>query len=81
MERRVVRLITAGTFLDVEGALEDKRNNFLVSIAKGSHKIGLAVLDAGTGELKLTEIPLDQIQLLLDELARLQPAEGLWLLI
>ena len=77
VERRVVRLITAGTFLDVEGALEDKRNNFLVSIAKGSHKIGLAVLDAGTGELKLTEIPLDQIQLLLDELARLQPAEGL----
>lgn len=76
VERRVVRIITAGTFLDND-VLEEKCNNFLIALAKDQNSFGLAVLDAGTGELKVTEIPAQEQSQLLDELARLQPAEGL----
>lgn len=76
VERRVVRTITAGTFLDSD-TLEEKCNNFLVALAADKHAFGFAVLDAGTGELRVTEIPTEETQLLLDELVRLRPAEGL----
>jgi DNA mismatch repair protein MutS len=76
VERKVVRVITAGTFLD-EHVLEEKCNNFLVAIARDEKSWGLAVLDAGTGELKVTEMPRDGEEQLLGEIARLQPAEGL----
>jgi len=76
VERKVVRVITAGTFLD-EHVLEEKRNNFLVAVARDEKSWGLAVLDAGTGELKVTEMARDGEEQLLEEIARLQPAEGL----
>jgi DNA mismatch repair protein MutS len=76
VDRKVVRLITAGTFLDSD-RLADKQNNYLVSIAEVGQTIGLAYLDAGTGELRVTEIPSAEIAQLLDEITRLQPAEGL----
>jgi DNA mismatch repair protein MutS len=76
VERRVVRIITAGTFLDNE-ALEEKRNNFLVALAKDDNCFGLAVLDAGTGELMVTEICANDSRQVIDELSRLQPVEGL----
>lgn len=47
VERRVVRIITAGTFLDND-VLEEKCNNFLIALAKDQNSFGLAVLDAGT---------------------------------
>lgn len=76
VERRVVRIITAGTFLDND-SLEEKRNNFLIGLAKNRNHFGLAIVDAGTGELKVTEIGTLEKNLLWDELVRLHPAEGL----
>lgn len=76
VKRRVIRIITAGTFLDNE-ILEEKRNNFLIALTKDDHHFGLAVLDAGTGELKVTEIPVYDPSQIIDELVRLQPSEGL----
>lgn len=76
VKREVIRVITAGTFLDTE-AMEEKCNNFLVALMKDEHNWGLAVLDAGTGELRVTEGAVDEEEQLLEELARLQPAEGL----
>jgi DNA mismatch repair protein MutS len=76
VKRRVVRVVTPGTILrdDVVG---EKSNNYLVAIARNEESWGLAVADSGTGELRVTELPLAAEDHLLDELARLQPAEGL----
>ncbi|BCV25034.1 DNA mismatch repair protein MutS [Gelria sp. Kuro-4] len=76
VERQVVRVVTPGTLLDSD-VLEEKRNNYLVALARDEERWGLAVLDAGTGELKVTELALAEEEQLLEELVRLQPAEGL----
>lgn len=76
VERQVIRVVTPGTFLD-DNVLDKKQNNYLVAITCDAAVWGLAVVDAGTGELKVTEVRAEEEEQFMEELARLQPAEGL----
>jgi DNA mismatch repair protein MutS len=77
VERAVIRVVTPGTVLD-EHALNSKENNFLVAIEPGKKEIALAVVDLSTGEFRVTAFSGEERwQSLLEELARLKPAEGI----
>lgn len=74
VERKVVRVITPGTVTD-EALLEERRDNFLLSIAAGKSGYGLAWVDLTSGRFLLSEAMTPEA--LASELARLQPAETL----
>src|SRR5262245_56396162 len=73
VQREVTHIVSPGTVADLH-MLDAKRNNFLAAVqpgAKGGH--GFAFLDLTTGDFRLTELADDQA--LIDEIARVQPAE------
>ncbi|QIG89995.1 DNA mismatch repair protein MutS [Chryseobacterium sp. POL2] len=60
VKRGVTELVTPGvTFNDQ--VLNSKRNNFLMSLHREKEKFGLALIDVSTGELLITEGPLEKI--------------------
>jgi DNA mismatch repair protein MutS len=71
VQREVVRLVTPGTVVE-PGLLDSKKNNYLVSLALGEEKAGLACVDITTSEFAATELPLSRLS---TELERIQPAE------
>ena len=71
VEREVVRVVTPGTVIEPT-QLDEKANNYLVSLCKMGQAIGLAAVDVSTGEFNITQI---EPQELLDELVRLAPIE------
>ncbi len=73
VKRGVTRIITAGTIIESD-FLEKTSNNYICSIYKDEKNdlFGFAYTDISTGEFKTTQAPLD---LLMAELARLNPAE------
>ncbi|MCI8380203.1 MAG: DNA mismatch repair protein MutS [Lachnospiraceae bacterium] len=72
VKREVTRVVTPGTNLNIQ-ALEESRNNFLMSIAYFPGKIGLSVADISTGDYYLTE--LEDSAKLFDEINKYGPAE------
>lgn len=72
MPRDVVRVFTAGTVIE-PGMLEARRNNYLVAVIADGERAGLAYADITTGEFATTE--LESRRALVEELARLSPAE------
>ncbi len=75
VKRQVVRTVTPGTVMEPE-LLEDGRNNYLAAIASNGARAGAAFVDMTTGEF-LTLSTATQNGALLDEIARLAPAEAL----
>ncbi len=75
VEREVVRIITPGTVIE-DGMLEDKRNNYLLSLFIEEDRIGYAYTDVSTGEL-VCALGLNNPQQILAELARIEPREML----
>ena len=76
VEREVTRIVSAGTVTD-GGLLDASRNHYLAAaFADRKHgAVGFAYLDLTTGQFRATELP--GLPALLDELARLSPAEFL----
>ena len=72
VRREVVRVITPGTVMDGE-SLDPGDNNFLLAVASGAKRYGLAVADVTTGEFRCTQ--LDSYESLIDEIGRSCPAE------
>ncbi|WP_300278890.1 DNA mismatch repair protein MutS [Peptacetobacter sp.] len=71
VKRDVIRVITPGTVL--EGSLlENKKNNYLMSIYKSKKMIGLSYVDISTGELNSTYLNEDKI---IEEIAKVNPSE------
>jgi len=78
VKRDVVRVITPGTLIDTS-LLEDKRNNYLVSVYISNLGCGLSYVDISTGELLCTEITEDEItQRLIDEVSKIEPTEMIY---
>ncbi|MCK5831685.1 MAG: DNA mismatch repair protein MutS [Methylococcales bacterium] len=75
VERKVVRTVTPGTVTD-EALLEDRQDNFLVSISLGTDSYGIACLDLSSGRFVLQEVKSEEQ--LLSEIERLNPAELLF---
>lgn len=75
VKREVVRIVTPGTVTD-SSMLDEKKNNYLISIyAKGS-MFSLAAADITTGEFYTTRITWgNTITKLLDEISKYSPAE------
>lgn len=73
--RKVTRVVTPGTIIE-PGLLHGDSNNYLVAVAHGEERVGLASVDITTGEFTATELTGSDIPTLLrGELLRLRPAE------
>lgn len=72
VERAVTRVITPGTVTD-EALLRERHENLLVAILDSAEAPGLATLDLASGRFTVMQPP--DRRALLEELARLQPAE------
>jgi DNA mismatch repair protein MutS len=71
VRREISQILSPGTLDDF--GLDDRKPNFLAALSKRGDAHGLAYCDLSTGEFRLTE--LDSLPALLDELARVSPAE------
>ena len=76
VKRDVIRVVTPGTVIE-SNMLEEKKNNYIMSIVKKGIYYGIAVCDISTGDFYATKIKLDEsnFEKLLDEYARFTPAE------
>ena len=75
VKRGVIRIVTPGTIVE-SNMLEEKKNNYIMSIYKAGIYFGIAVCDISTGEFYAAEIKdNNNFPLLLDELARYSPSE------
>lgn len=71
VKRDVIRVITPGTVL--EGSLLDnKKNNYLLSIYKAGKDVGLSYVDISTGETNSTYLPSGKV---IEEIAKIGPTE------
>ena len=75
VKRGVIRIVTPGTVVD-SNMLEERKNNYIMSIYKSGIYYGIGICDITTGEFYSAEIKNNQnFPLLLDEMARFQPSE------
>lgn len=75
VERGVIRVVTPGTIVE-SNMLEERKNNFIMSIYKSGIYYGISVCDISTGEFYAAQIKDNQnFPLLLDEIARYMPSE------
>ncbi len=74
VRREVVRIVTPG-LITLDGGLDSRENNFLVSVAEGpsGKRAAAASLDISTGEFRVTTA--EGWDTLLGELFRIQPRE------
>ena len=75
VKRDVIRVVTPGTVIE-SNMLDEKKNNYIMSIYKKGIYFGLAVCDVTTGEFLSTKIEdNNNFALLLDEISKYNPAE------
>jgi DNA mismatch repair protein MutS len=74
VERKLAQVVSAGTIDDIQ-LLDSARPNYLAAVARAGRRFGLAFADLSTGEFRVAEFA--DSAALLDELARLEPAETL----
>ena len=76
VKRDVVRVVTPGTVIE-NNMLEEKKNNYIMSIVKKGIHYGISICDVSTGDFYATEInlPENNFEKLLDEYARFTPSE------
>ena len=75
VKRGVIRVVTPGTVVD-SNMLEERKNNYIMSIFKSGIYFGISICDISTGEFYSAEIKDAQnFELLLDEIARYTPSE------
>ena len=74
VDRAVVRIVTAGTITEEE-ALEARAPNYLACVHAGETRGALAWVDLSTGRFQTVEV---ELRGMLDEIARIAPAELLW---
>ena len=75
VKRDVIRVVTPGTVMETN-LLEEKKNNYIMSIYKNGIYYGLAVCDLTTADFKTTQIKeQNNFATLMDEISRYSPAE------
>ncbi len=73
VQRGITRIITPGTVIE-SNMLDEKANNFLLSVCFAPDRAGLAFADVSTGEFYVHEV-MNPVDTLADELARIVPME------
>ena len=71
VKRDVIRVVTPGTVLD-GSLLENKKNNYLMSLYKNNDNIGLTYVDISTGEVNATFLKEEKV---IEEIAKVHPTE------
>ena len=75
VKRGVIRVVTPGTVME-SNLLDEKKNNYIMSIYKVGTFYGLSVCDVSTGDFRTTQITEgNNFPKLLDEISRYNPAE------
>ncbi len=75
VKRGVIRVVTPGTLVD-SNMLEERKNNYIMSIYKTGIYYGISICDISTGEFYSAEIKDNyNFPMLLDEIARYSPSE------
>ncbi len=75
VKRDVIRVVTPGTVIE-SNLLDDKQNNYIMSIFKQDIYFGISVCDISTGDFYATQIKeTNNFTKLLDEIAKYMPAE------
>lgn len=75
VKRDIVRVITPGTVIDTN-ILDDKKNNYIMSIYKSGYVYGISVADITTGSFSCTQILWGNTRSkLFDEIAKYAPTE------
>ena len=75
VKRDVIRVVTPGTVIE-SNMLDEKKNNYIMSIFKSGIYFGVAVCDISTGEFLASQIKDENnFEKLMDELARFSPSE------
>lgn len=72
VKREVIRIVTSGTNLNTQ-ALDETKNNYLMSIVYLGEKIGVSIADFSTGDYFVTE--LSSGSELIDEINKFVPSE------
>ncbi|CRZ34354.1 DNA mismatch repair protein MutS [Herbinix hemicellulosilytica] len=72
VKREVVRIVTPGTNINTQ-ALDETKNNYLMSVVHTTNLYGISVVDVTTGDYFVTEI--DNNRKLLDEIYKWAPSE------
>ena len=72
VKREVIRVVTPGTNLNMQ-ALDESRNNYLMSIVYLGDDIGISIVDFSTGDYFVTEVASGSI--LIDEINKFVPSE------
>ncbi|MFN9754536.1 MAG: DNA mismatch repair protein MutS, partial [bacterium] len=60
VRREITRIVTPGTATDAH-MLRSRENNYLAAIARKANRAGLAYVDVSTGEVRSTELPLEDV--------------------
>ena len=75
VKRDVIRIVTPGTVIE-SNMLDEKKNNYIMSIFKKGIYFGIAICDISTGDFFATQIAENNnFSTLLDEIAKYSPAE------
>ena len=75
VKRGVIRVVTPGTVIE-SNLLDEKKNNYIMSIYKTGVNFGISACDISTGDFRATQIAeTNNFPKLLDEISRYTPAE------
>ena len=75
VKRDVIRVVTPGTVIE-SNMLDEKKNNYIMSIYKNGLFFGMSVCDISTGDFFATQIKQsNNFAKLIDEISRYSPAE------
>ncbi len=75
VRRDVIKVVTPGTVVD-SSMLDEKKNNYLLSICKNRCYFGLAAVDVSTGDFSSTSVSWgNTVSKVLDEIAKYSPSE------
>ena len=75
VKRGVIRVVTPGTIVE-SNMLEERKNNYIMSVFKSGIYYGISICDISTGEFYSAEIKDNyNFPMLLDEIARYTPSE------
>ena len=75
VKRGVIRVVTPGTVIE-SNLLDEKKNNYIMSIYKTGINFGISACDISTGDFRTTQITeTNNFPKLLDEISRYSPAE------
>ena len=75
VKRGVIRVVTPGTVIE-SNLLDEKKNNYIMSVYKTGLFYGVSVCDVSTGDFRTTQIAENNnFPKLLDEISKFNPAE------